>query len=140
MGDRNTQENFAKETHGAGPKQNQSRQGRMAIAETIFLLLLLVSIVGWGCVQLYFQFSPDAALWWKGTSEAYRTDRSYIIYWSRLIPLFIAAVSSIKLIVQGDSVQRISFGASFAAAFLFHCVVLFTTDLEHIVKGLAIGG
>lgn len=99
---------------------------------SIFHLLAFFAVIAWAGIQLYFQFSANAVLWAKELPEALNTDLSYVVFWSRILPILVGLNAGFMLLVG-----RLSWAAVYASIFIVHLVTVLVTDRAQVVKGLA---
>lgn len=95
-------------------------------------LLCILAYVGWGLLQIYFQFSSDSALWANPLPEPVNTNLNYLVYWARL--LTVLGALGLYYCFSWSGGGR---GAVFAALAFAQWMVILMTDRVQVVQGLA---
>lgn len=99
---------------------------------SIIQILFCLGIVVWSCVQLHFQFSPDATNWARGLPEAMSTNLNYLVLWLRILPGLMVLYAGL-MFLSG----RLTLGAVYSGIFLLHLYAVLATDRLQVVRGLA---
>lgn len=99
---------------------------------SIIQVLFCVGIIVWSCVQLHFQFSPDANNWARALPEAMSTNLNYLVFWLRILPGLMLLYAGL-MFLSG----RLTPGAVYSGIFLLHLYAVITTDRLQVVRGLA---
>ncbi|MGF6282125.1 hypothetical protein ABH908_000389 [Pseudomonas frederiksbergensis] len=101
-------------------------------ARPIVGLLCILVYVGWGVLQIYFQYSSDAALWANPLPEALSTNLNYLVFWARFLTV-LGALFLYYCFSWGGG----GWGALYAALAFAQWVVIMMTDRMQIAQGLA---
>lgn len=109
-----------------------ARTVRKINASRVLGLLCFFAFVGWGFLQVYFQFSSNSGLWANALPEPLNTNLGYVIYWLRILPIFVAFGFSFFFSWAGEG-----WGAAYAAIGIEHWGVVLMTDRSLVVQGLA---
>lgn len=109
------------------------RKGARKIkASSIIELLCFYAIVGWGVLQIYFQYSANSVLWANALPEPLNTNLSYLVFWARILPV-LGGILAVLLLFLGRS----SWAAIYTGIAFSHGMVVLMTDRALVVQGLA---
>ncbi|MHC5195056.1 hypothetical protein ACYSUW_14975 [Pseudomonas frederiksbergensis] len=95
-------------------------------------LLCFLAYVCWGVLQIYFQYSSDAALWANPLPETLNTNLNYLVFWAR----FLTVIGALGL-YYCFSWSGGGWGAVYAALAFAQWVVIMMTDRMQVAQGLA---
>ncbi|MDF9779277.1 hypothetical protein [Pseudomonas baetica] len=105
--------------------------GKIKVSSIVGLLCIL-AYIGWGLLQVYFQFSSDSALWANPLPEPVNTNLNYLVYWARLLTVLGALGLYYCFSWAGGG-----WGAFYAVLAFAQWVVIMQTDRAQVVQGLA---
>ncbi|MGE8066170.1 hypothetical protein [Pseudomonas sp. NPDC089569] len=105
---------------------------RKVKARSIIGLMCILAYVGWGALQIYFQFSSDSALWANPVAEPMNTNLNYLVYWARFLTVLGALGLYYCFSWAGGGC-----GALYAVLAFAQWVVIMQTDRAQVVQGLA---
>jgi hypothetical protein len=99
---------------------------------SIIGLLCILAYVGWGVLQIYFQFSSNSVLWANPLPEPMNTNLNYLVYWAR--PLTVLGALGLYYCFSWSGG---GWGAVYGALAFAQWMVLLITDRVQVVQGLA---
>jgi hypothetical protein len=108
------------------------KDARKVKVSSVVGLLCILAYVGWGVLQIYFQYSSNSALWANPLPEPMSTNLNYLVYWARTL----TGLGALGL-YYCFSWNGGGWGAVYALMAFAQWMVILMTDRVQVVQGLA---